>query len=347
MTPLERIIAQEIKASGPMRLDRFMDLALAHPEHGYYITRNPLGAQGDFTTSPEISQVFGELIGLWVANLAAQIPGSDTLHLVELGPGRGTLMKDAVRALSSFPPIAQRLHINLVETSAVLRAIQEQTLAGTPRPIRWHQSIESLPHGPSIIIANEFFDALPIRQFKKSQGKIFERFIHHNGEKFENFWQLSSEHPAPLLDTAEQTILERHDIGESITRKLSEKLKAETGGLLIIDYGALMPGVGDTLQAMHKHAYVHPLEHIGDADITSHIPFARYAEVIKSQGLDLWAMATQREFLKSMGIFERTEKLMALHPQHTQSLQAATERLLDSSPKGMGQLFKVLSAGKV
>src|SRR5437868_9871187 len=236
MTPLEADIRRMIAVDGPIPVDRYMELCLGHPRHGHYVRRDPLGAAGDFVTAPEVSQMFGELIGAWAATVWRQIGSPGRVHLIELGPGRGTLMADALRAAKALPEFHAALSVHMVETSPVLRTLQEKTLANSRVPIAWHHGIEELADGPTIAIANEFVDALPISQFIKDRDGWHVRMIGLAGEKL-----TFSAAPDPMLRQSETdattvgTILERrYDRPVSL---LARRIGQQGGAALIIDYG--------------------------------------------------------------------------------------------------------------
>lgn len=349
MEDVEGIIKQQIRQSGPIDIGTFMSLALGHPKFGYYITRDPIGAQGDFTTSPEISQCFGEM--LTVCMVEAWIRGGKPdVHLVELGPGRGTLMADFLKSCKNAPDFFERMDIHLVETSPVLRAAQKAKLAGyTPH---WHDSIDTLPaDGPLLILANEFFDALPIRQAVMtldgwrekvvglSESGTLQFGIAQGGPSFRknagDAW-LATLPPAP-----EGTIMEVSPVRDAVMRSLCARLQKQGGLMIVIDYGHAVPGAaGDTFQAVRKHKYVSPLENVGHADLTSHVDFARLDAIASEAGCAVYGPVSQKSFLEAMGIHTRLKNLQAQNPSD-ETLAPGVTRLID--PQGMGQLFKVMA----
>lgn len=335
MTKLEEIIAAMIEAEGPMPLDRYMALCLGHPQFGYYMTRDPFGALGDFTTSPEISQVFGELIGVWLLNSWAALGSPKKFALVELGPGRGTLMADILRAVKAVPEFAKAAELHLVETSPVLRALQREKLGD----VVWHDTVESLPAMPCFIIANEFFDALPIQQFENRAGRWFQRCIGYGEGKL----KMGLVPAAPM--PGDVGLHEISPVSKAIAEDLGSHIAKNGGVALIIDYGHLKTAVGDTLQAMRKHAFVSVLDGPGEADITAHVDFENLAKSFISGGVDLLPMLTQGQFLRAMGLDLRTEKLAAkLSGQAAQDFVAASRRLADADQ--MGNLFKVMAVAQ-
>ncbi len=319
-----------------MDVGTFMGLALGHPKLGYYITRDPLGANGDFTTSPEISQTFGEMLAVCVAEAWVR-GGQMDAHLVELGPGRGTLMADILRCCKNAPQFHERVQVHMVETSPVLRAAQKEALRG--HSAAWHESIDTLPKdAPLIIIANEFFDALPIRQAVMTARGWHERVVALEGEDF-----VFGARPLPgvsLPVKPEGTILEFSPVRDAVMQGLCARLKAQGGMMLALDYGHAVPdAAGDTFQAVRRHQYVSPLTHVGEADLTSHVDFARLAKIARDAGCMVLGPVTQKTYLENMGIQTRLQALMGVNPGNT-ALPAGVARLTDA--QGMGGLFKVI-----
>lgn len=337
MSPLEQIIAEIIAAEGPMRIDRYMALCLGHPEHGYYMAREPFGAEGDFVTAPEVSQVFGELIGVWCVAAWAAMGQPRAVSLVELGPGRGTLMSDVLRTIrKAAPPMAQAIKVHLVETSERLRQIQRRTLAGD---VQWHNSLEGVPEGPMIVLANEFFDALPIRQFEKRQGRWAERVIGFDGSRLSLGLM-----PAELGPQGQDgDVIEFAPARTEVARAIGERLARSKGAALIVDYGHLVSAPGDTLQAMRKHAHVPVTESPGDCDLTSHVDFEALGRAIGAGGGRVHRALEQGVFLNAMGLQQRTQQLAAkADPAASSRLIRQAERL--AGGEQMGKLFKVLAA---
>jgi NADH dehydrogenase [ubiquinone] 1 alpha subcomplex assembly factor 7 len=323
VTPLEQIILEIIEAEGPMPLDRYMSLCLGHPQHGYYMTRDPFGALGDFTTAPEISQVFGEMIGVWCVNAWMNLGRPTPFALVELGPGRGTLMADLLRAAKAEPEFMDAVEIHLVEMSPVLQRIQREKLGDR---VTWHSSIESLPNMPTLFVANEFFDALPIQQFEIRGGKTYARYVGSENGKLK--MGLVAVPPRDCVDG----IYELSPVSKAIAGEVTERIEACGGAALIVDYGHAQSAAGDTLQALRRHQFCSVLESPGEVDITAHVDFA---------ALGAWPVMTQGKFLKAMGIEMRTEKLAAkLQGDARANFVAATQRLI--AAEQMGELFKVM-----
>ena len=346
-TPLLDLLREEILATGPIPLARYMDLCLGHPVHGYYRTRDPLGAAGDFVTAPEISQMFGELIGLWIAAVWGEMGAPADLALVELGPGRGTLMADALRALSrAAPSLAPRLH--LVETSPVLRAAQAERLQVSPQnrlAPTWHEDLESVPPGPAIVVANEFFDALPVRQFQRGERGWHERCVGLTPDGQGLAFGLAAE-PDPHLTVRAPlgVILTLPGAALDTVRTLSRRLVWDGGALLAVDYGHARPGFGDSLQAVAGHRFVDALAAPGTADLTTHVDFSALARAATGEGARVHGPVDQRDFLQALGLHQRAERLSAgATPEQAAGIAAAVSRLIDPTRRGMGSLFKVLA----
>jgi len=340
MTPLARILADRIRATGPMTLADFMAECLLHPRHGYYTTQTPFGAAGDFTTAPEISQMFGELVGLALAQYWLDTGRPAPFTLAELGPGRGTLMADVLRATRGVPGFHAAAQVVLAEASPALRDRQRAALAG--HPARWIGGAEDLPDAPLLLIANEFFDALPIRQFQRRAAGWAERMV-GLGPGGGLAFGLSP--PAPvaaldhrLADTAEGDVVETCPQAAPIIAGIARRIATQGGLALIIDYGGWR-GTGDTFQAMRGHAYAAPLAEPGQADLTAHVDFAALAAA--APGLTP-RYTTQGAFLAALGIEARADRLAErLTGSALDSHRAACRRL--THPQEMGELFKVLA----
>ncbi len=333
-----------IEAHGPISVAQYMAEALGHPQFGYYTTRDPLGAGGDFVTAPEISQMFGELIGAWCADLWLQMKQPAPLRLVELGPGRGTLMSDALRATRSVAGFHQAVDLHLVETSPTLRACQSAALAAH-RPA-WHDDIGTLPPGPAILLANEFFDALPVRQFQASSGAWHERLVDIDGrEKLRFVLNGAAEGPT---SATEGTIRETCPAGLAVAGAVASRIVRHGGAALVVDYGYDRPGCGDTLQALREHKFHDVLASPGDADLTAHVDFAALSEAARNAGARIHGPVDQGRFLAALGIGTRAAALKRAAPDEADDIDAAVARLTGSAQ--MGSLFKVLamtSAGLV
>ncbi|MCJ2067648.1 SAM-dependent methyltransferase [Methylobacterium sp. J-030] len=340
MTPLAAELAALIRQDGPIGIDRYMALCLGHPVHGYYRTRDPLGARGDFTTAPEISQMVGELIGAWAAYVHGLMGRPDPLVLVELGPGRGTLMADALRALRAAAP-GFRVAPHLVETSPVLRAVQERTLAGTGAT--WHDGVETLPDGQAIVLANEFFDCLPVLQFVRGPAGWHARQVGLDAQGALAFGLAPEPTPGIDAEGPEGSVLSVPSAGLALIRALAQRFRRASGALLILDYGHARPGFGDTLQAIAGHRFADPLAAPGEADLTHHVDFAALAEAASGAGARVGGPVDQGDFLLNLGLRQRAERLRssATAAQSTE-IDAAVARLTETGRTGMGSLFKVL-----
>jgi SAM-dependent MidA family methyltransferase len=337
VTGLAPLIGEMIASEGPMRLDRYMGLCLGHPQHGYYITRDPFGETGDFVTAPEVSQVFGELIGIWAAGAWAAMGARDPVNLVELGPGRGTLMADMLRALrKAAPGLAAAARLHLVETSPALRARQRQALGPG---VQWHRALEEVPDGPMILIANEFFDAIPIRQIERRQGRWHERVIGLEAGRLVR--GLGPPVVGPLGRDGD--VIEISPAREEIARHIGGRLARQPGVALIIDYGHLTSAPGDTLQAMRGHGFRGITDRPGECDITSHVDFEELADALRAGGAAVPDPMTQRAFLLAMGLEARIDQLALRADAGTAAiLRRQKARLADEDQ--MGNLFKVLAA---
>lgn len=334
-------LKQRILAHGPITIADYMAEALGH----YYATRDPLGSAGDFTTAPEISQLFGEMLGIWCASLWLQMGRPTPVMLAELGPGRGTLMADILRATRHVPGFHQALTIHLVEISPTLRAKQQHILAGYP--IHFHTYFSELPEGDFILVANEFFDALPIHQYVKATTGWNEKRIGLNDAGDLCFVasaipdsQLQHVHPnAPTGAT-----LELCPAGISIMQEIAARLTQHKGGALIIDYGYDITGnrteYGDTLQVLKNHQFQPVLEQCGEADITAHVDFA--ALKAATTAVNHFGAISQAQLLEALGIRLRAEILMKnASPAVQNTLRSGLERL--TSPQEMGELFKAIA----
>ncbi len=332
-----KAIAQMIKANGAIDIARFMGLALGHPQFGYYMTRDPLGRGGDFTTAPEISQMFGELIGIWCADQWMKMGSPAKIRLVELGPGRGTLMADLLRATKSMPGFHAALTLHMVETSPALRQKQAQALEGYAP--QWHDSFAEIPlDRPFLIVANEFFDALPIRQLVAHDGTWHERVVGLD-DAGEFIFGIA---PAPVslaLEPQENEVFEFSPVRSAYMGALATALEMCGGSMVVIDYGHEKTACGDTLQAIRDHHFSPVLHYVGEADITSHVDFDELARIGRARNLNA-TLTTQAAFLEEYGVNIRAQKLKQANPAHGEALDIAIERL--TGEKQMGRLFKAL-----
>ena len=343
MSPLGGEISAIIAQEGPISVERYMALALSHPVHGYYMTREPFGAAGDFVTAPEISQMFGELLGLWAAEAWALTGAPSPVRLVEIGPGRGTMMKDALRAAKVSQQFYASLDVHLVETSPRLMAEQRGTLAASGLEVAWHAGIADVPDGPAIILANELFDALPVRHYVRTAAGWCERCVGLDANGALAFGVSREPEPTIRNEAREGAVLEISAAGYRLASMLAARLAAQGGAMLVVDYGHTETGIGATLQAMRDHQFVDPLADPGLADLTAHVDFAALARAARAQGLDVQGPVTQGAFLRELGIFERAAALrQRATPQQVLALDAALQRLTQGS-EGMGELFKAMA----
>lgn len=344
MTPLETAIRARIQAQGPVTVAAYMAMCLADPQHGYYVTRDPLGARGDFVTAPEVSQMFGELIGVWIAAVWRQMGSPPAVHIVELGPGRGTLISDALRAMKVVPALLAAARVRLIEISPVLTAKQQETLRGAAAPVSWHASLDDVPSGPAIVVANEFFDALPVHQAVKTAGGWRERCVGVDGGTLiftadEEVAGLEARLPSSARNAPEGDIFEWRD--DDHATALGRRIARDGGAALVIDYGHARSAVGDTLQAVGRHAFADPLATPGELDLTAHVDFEALIRAVNSSGGKAFGPITQAELLRRLGVDARAAKLKekAL-PETAARIDAALARLTGTGRNEMGALFK-------
>jgi len=345
-SPLEAEIRKRITLAGPMPVRQFMTLCLTHPEHGYYTTRDPLGVGGDFITSPEVSQVFGELLGLWAASAWHLMGQPENVRLVELGPGRGTMMLDALRAAQAMPAFRAAIVVHMVEVNPKLREKQQQALGTTDVPAMWHETFDEVPDGPAIILANELFDALPINQAIKQFNGWYERVVEIDnndnlafgiaGEVIPLFDQLV---PALKRDAPVGAIYEWRT--DNLALGIGQRVVRQGGAALIVDYGHTKSATGETLQAVKGHAFVDPLTAPGEVDLTAHVDFERLMQGARDGGAAAFGPLEQGQFLRRLGIDHRAAKLKAnATAKAAADIDSAVRRLTGRGPKEMGALFK-------
>jgi NADH dehydrogenase [ubiquinone] 1 alpha subcomplex assembly factor 7 len=349
MTPLAEILAKRIRLAGPMTVAEFMAEAVNHPQHGYYKQGDVFGLAGDFITSPEISQMFGELIGAWCADCWDKMGRPDRMVLVEIGPGRGTLMADLLRGTRVIAGFHQAIDLHLVETSPALRDLQKASLAKAAPGIapRWHDSFEDVPDGPLLQVSNEFFDALPIHQFEQRGGRWHERVVtlNESGDGFAFALRAPGAAfalAAPPMPAPEGTVLEVCPAAISVVGGIARRLVAFGGAALNFDYAIGEGGVGDSLQAVRRHGKHGVLEDPGLTDLSAHVDFAAVARAAREAGATVYGPLPQGELLERLGIHVRTEALrQRASAAQAADIAAATERLLDLQQ--MGTLFKALA----
>ena len=345
-TPLEIDIRRRIAAAGPMPVGEYMALCLFDPAHGYYTTRDPLGSGGDFITAPEISQMFGELIGLWMAAVWKQMDSPPNVRVIELGPGRGTMMKDALRALKVMPGFSEAIALHLIEVNPVLEAQQQRALAQGSTPVAWHKSLNDVPPGPSIVVANEFFDALPVNQAVKTESGWHHRCVGIGADgKFaftvggDVIPQFASVLPPALREAPAGSIFEWRD--DRMAMDLGRRIADNGGAALVIDYGHSESAVGDTLQAVGRHAYADALSAPGTIDLTAHVDFEALAHAVEAMGPNSYGPIVQAQFLRRLGIETRSATLKAKATHGGQAeIDLALARLIGAGRSGMGMLFK-------
>ncbi|APL94242.1 SAM-dependent methyltransferase [Sphingobium indicum] len=335
---LSERLARQIEAGGPISVAHYMAEANQH----YYGTRDPMGAAGDFTTAPEISQMFGELIGLCLADIWMRSGSRPAAHYVELGPGRGTLASDALRAMASvtFHP-----RVHFVETSPSLRERQGALIPN----VAHHDSVSSLPEqGPLLVVANEFFDALPVRQLVRVGSEWRERVVVRpdpdQPDRFApmaGYRRVESGIPAMAADAPEGAILEMPLAGSAIALELAHRIAKQGGAAIVIDYGYEGPATGDTLQAVRAHRYADPFLEPGESDLTTHVDFTMIGNMARQAGLRVTRTVGQGAFLRQLGIDARADQLSRTTPARAEEVEAARRRLTDDD--AMGTLFKAMA----
>jgi NADH dehydrogenase [ubiquinone] 1 alpha subcomplex assembly factor 7 len=349
---LKSRIAALIEAQGPMSVAQFMTIALLDPQDGYYITRDPIGAPslskgGDFTTAPEVSQMFGEMVGLWLVQAWADQGCPKNPRLVELGPGRGTLMADILRAAAVAPEFLADLDVVMIEASPVLQAIQAEKLRDSGADISWQaQFDDSLADRPLFLVANEFFDALPVRQYVKTPRGWCERMVTAlDGELHLAVAPIPV--PRPTIPENREAapdggVYEASPAGIALAEEIARIIAIKGGAALMIDYGYdAVTGFGETLQAVGGHRFVDVLGEPGEDDLSAHVDFAALAQAGKRGGANVVGPVTQGAFLATIGITERAEQLIKSHPAEADALIQATERLIGAQQ--MGTLFKAIA----
>lgn len=346
MTPLEQIIRDEIAVQGPMTLGRYMDLCLSHHAYGYYWTRDPFGVEGDFTTAPEVSQLFGEMIGVWLADAWVRLGSPNPCILLEAGPGRGTLMADVMRATKNVRGFHDAVQVHLLETSPALKKKQRDMLA--QYEVHWHNSLDTMPADmPVLFVANEFLDALPIEQLQYEAGEWVLRAVDIGPD---NALRIVTKRAGEDMRTLASALTDRAKIGDILEispaidgfcHELAILFKKQKGVGFFIDYGYAQHSFGDSLQALHKHQPVSIFHQPGESDLTAHVNFEHVTVQLKSMGLHATKTITQKAFLEALGIEMRMAALLArATPQQAIDLQSGCARL--THPDAMGALFKVI-----
>lgn len=339
MNKLEELIHEEVAMRGPMSVARYMEISLQHPLYGYYRHGDPLGLKGDFITAPEVSQMFGELLGLWLADTWHLLGKPSPFVLLEMGPGRGTLMADALRATARVEGFAEGMKLCLLESNETFREMQAEKLSAA-KPV-FLDDLDDLPEGPLFFIANEFFDALPIHQFAQKNGSWAERMINCVQDRCAftessnglGFFPSEADKDLPFRETSPVSV--------AIMRLLAERLKSAGGAGLVIDYGYATPPGLSTLQAVAKHQSVDVLQDPGKVDLTAHVDFGALKQVAESAGVKVVGPDGQGSFLQGLGIDLRAEQLRR-HADEAQRAEIDTALARLVSPAEMGQLFKVM-----
>ena len=344
---LLEIIKNKIQQNGPMNLGEYMELCLGHPEHGYYMTRDPFGADGDFTTAPEISQLFGEMVGAWLADLWIKMGSPHEVLLVECGPGRGTLMADIMRATKGVPGFHDVVKIYLMEMSPTLRDFQKQKLAIYDP--KWIDDLTQLPAWSSVLlVANEFLDALPVRQLMKANDNWRERGVSIEGNDTLVLTDLEPDSavlegvPKAIKQGAGEGIFETSLCLNQFIKSVDILLKKQKGAALFVDYGHMKSALGDTIQCVKSHQFAGLFDTPGSCDITAHVDFENVANIAMMDGIEVHGPVTQASFLKALGIEARAERLWAAANEvQKESITTGLKRLIDTEQ--MGNLFKVLA----
>ncbi|WFR94182.1 class I SAM-dependent methyltransferase [Rhizobium tumorigenes] len=349
-TALGEKIKTIIRANGPISVTDYFSLCLADPQHGYYRTREPFGPSGDFVTAPEVSQLFGEMIGVFMVHAWQRHGTPPGVRLVEIGPGRGTMMSDMLRVIRRLAPLLyDSMQVHLVETSERLRDIQQETLQSHGAKVAWHVDFNDVPHGFTLLAANELFDAIPIRQFVRTATGFRERVVVLDIDDELSFAAgTATLDPALMPESAPKTplgtVFEIAPARQAVMSAICERLGSNGGTAVIIDYGHLSTGFGDTLQAVRMHEYDPPLAHPGEADLTSHIDFQSLAEAALAEGIHVNGCAYQGDFLIGLGLADRAGALGRGQDGTVQrDIQLAVDRLAGAGEGKMGELFKVLA----
>ncbi len=330
------LVIELIEKQGSVSVAEYMKIALSH----YYSSKDPFGVAGDFITAPEISQMFGELIASWFVDIWYKMGRPDKVNLIELGPGRGTLTSDMLRVMNVFPDLKKALNIHLVDISPVLKSIQKDNLSKYDN-VNWYDSFDDIPEGFSFIIANEFFDALPINQFEKKQGEWRERVVIYDAENDE--LRLKHKNCDLDLEAPEGSIYEESPVSNEIMLEISKRIAEQGGAALIVDYGYAKSAFGDSLQSMGNHAYTDILEKTGEVDLTAHVNFEKLKIIANENGVKTSIIMTQGWFLKSLGISLRADVLRenCKAKEEHNDIALSLDRLV--SKDEMGELFKVLA----
>jgi SAM-dependent MidA family methyltransferase len=343
-TSLAARLHERIAAAGPLSVEEFMQACLSDAAEGAYASRQPIGSKGDFITAPEISQIFGELVGLWAVAVWQSMGEPERVTLAELGPGRGTLISDALRAWRGLSKFIGSVSVALIETSTVMASAQRQTLKDAGAPLHWHATLDTMPRGPLIVLANEFIDALPIRQFIRRGDTWRERLIASDDRGRFSFIDAETKSRDPRLPQAAPggAIFETRPAVQKLMRELGRRAAQAPVAALIIDYGHDESGFGDTLQAVRGHRFADVLCDPGAADLSAHVDFAALKREAGAAGLSAFGPMPQGEFLLKLGLGERRDRLLErATPPQAEAIASGAARLVD--PRHMGVLFKALA----
>ncbi|WP_417493725.1 class I SAM-dependent methyltransferase [Maricaulis sp.] len=341
-------LRERIAESGPISVAAFMTQALFDPSEGFYATKDPIGAGADFITAPEISQMFGELVGLWIAQSWLDMGKPDPVQVVELGPGRGTMMSDALRACRAVPGLLPAMQVTLIEASAALKAVQAQTLGPSGAQIRWIDRLENVPAGPAIIVGNEFLDCLPLRQAIRHAGRWHERLVGLDENDANEFVFVLGPPlgvdealiPERLREAPDNSLVELRPGDRQVVDQLAARFATQPGRALLIDYGPAHSETGDTLQAIRAHQKVPPLQDPGTADLTARVDFESLITAAREHGLTSWGPVEQGPFLLNLGMEARAAVLSQASPGQRSVIARQVWRLTDEEQ--MGSLFKLV-----
>jgi NADH dehydrogenase [ubiquinone] 1 alpha subcomplex assembly factor 7 len=342
-TSLAARLHARVAKDGPLSVENFMRACLSDAASGAYASRQPIGGKGDFITAPEISQIFGELIGLWAVAVWQSMGEPSRVTVAELGPGRGTLLADSLRAWRGVPKFLDSVSVALIERSPVMVEAQRKTLNDAALPLRWYASLDATPEGPLIVLANEFFDALPIRQFIRRDDAWHERLVTSGSRGGFTFMDGEACDEAQLPHTApDGAIFEARPAGRTLLPEFGRRATGAPLAALIVDYGHAESGFGDTLQAVREHRFADPLADPGAADLSAHVDFADLRREAEATGLQAYGPMPQGEFLLKLGLGERHERLVQrATPAQSEAIASGVARLVD--PRQMGMLFKALA----
>jgi NADH dehydrogenase [ubiquinone] 1 alpha subcomplex assembly factor 7 len=347
VSALKEKILRRIASEGPITLAQYMQMALYDPQYGYYMKGDPFGVKGDFITAPEVSQIFGELIGLWFVQAWEDRGRPKRFHFVELGPGRGTLMADMLRAAKVRPAFLEAAHVSLVETSPALREIQQRTLQLEMLPIAWTTRLDKITgSAPLFLVANEFLDALPITQYVKTDHGWCERLVAADGKKlvFTLSAKAETDFPIPSLsgNAPSDSIFEFSAAAQEVIGAVAKRIAQSDGAALFLDYGHERSDIGDTFQAVKAHHFTDALTGPGDADLTAHVDFEALVQIAIAAKAKVFGPLSQAVFLDALGVRVRAEMLKRKADAATRTdISSAVERLINRDQ--MGTLFKVMA----